>query len=211
MAAINPLPYLPPELWLEIFSHLDDPLSLWRSRVISCDCRENVDAYFRSTIIPTRINLYSRLDMNDQIEADKYFSFFSHYSHDGRFAYFRRCDTLTKFRHTRSVAHTKILAQGLFVKLFPDYTEGKKDCLEMSTYTIPFASEDGSWKGVKFRNRMSVRVETGRLVKKIDEPADVAVSEGGELKIRVDAEKDVVGFDWRLCLDRLLLPSSQQL
>jgi hypothetical protein len=54
---------------------------------------------------------------------------------------------------------------------------------------------------------MLVRVETGRLVKKTEEPADVALSEEGELKIRVDAEKDVVGFDWRLCLNRVLLPS----
>jgi hypothetical protein len=75
----------------------------------------------------------------------------------------------------------------------------------MIAYTLPFASEDGSWKGVKFRNAMLVRVETGRLVKKTEEPAGVAVSEEGDLKIRVDAGKNVVGFDWRMCFDRLLL------
>jgi hypothetical protein len=52
---------------------------------------------------------------------------------------------------------------------------------------------------------MLVRVETGRLVKKTEEPAGVAVSEEGDLKIRVDAGKNVVGFDWRMCFDRLLL------
>jgi hypothetical protein len=119
MAATDNVPYLPPELWLEIFSYLDDPLSLWRSRVISSDCRENVDAFFRSTIIPKCINFYSELAMDGQTEGDiKFFSFFSHYSHDGRFAYFRRCDAPTKFRYTRSVAYTKNLAQSLFVHIF---------------------------------------------------------------------------------------------
>jgi hypothetical protein len=87
MTATNNVSYLPAELWLEIFSHLDEPLSLWRSRVISPDWRENVDAFFRSTVIPKRVRFYSILAMNGQIEIDKFFSFFSHYSHyshDGR-------------------------------------------------------------------------------------------------------------------------------
>jgi hypothetical protein len=75
-------------------------------------------------------------------------------------------------------------------------------------------SGDGSCKDIRFRNDTLLGIEMSTLVKMTAvsvEPGNSAVVEKEDLKICVNAEKNIVGFDWRLCLDGLLLHPGKEL
>jgi hypothetical protein len=76
-------PFLPPELWLQIFSHLSTtPSHLWRMRSISPSTRTLIEHYMRTYWFPRHITLY---DTNWR----GWLGDFSHFSVDLRTAYFR--------------------------------------------------------------------------------------------------------------------------
>jgi hypothetical protein len=200
MAATNALPYLPSELWLEIFSHMDDPLSIWRSRIISPNCCENVDAYFRSDIIPKRTRFFSSLPSSENMYGVK---FISHYSPDDRIAWFSQPNEL-KFRDRQILQDTP--AQ-LFLSVVSEDRQKETGRVTMLAYNYPKnypgAGKDNIWRGINYRNNMVLNVTDAESASA--EHADVAVDEVKGLKIYVDDEKNLVGFDWRLCFRRLLL------
>jgi hypothetical protein len=198
MSATNRFPYLPSELWLEIFSHMDDPLSLWRSRIISPDCCENVDAYFRSHILPKRTRIFCYLPSSDNVSAVR---FISHYSPDGRIAWFSQPNK-PKFRDMQILKDTPA---DLFLSVVSEETKAGQVRMIAYNYpkNYPGAGKDNFWRGINHRNSMILNVTVAESASA--ESADVAVAKGEGLKIYVDDEKNLVGFDWRLCFRRLLL------
>jgi hypothetical protein len=65
------------------------------------------------------------------------------------------------------------------------------------------------WEGIQFRNETLIGVEKDEFDKKTALPEsiepDVKVVGKNNLKVYVNAENNVIGFDWRLCVNRSLL------
>jgi hypothetical protein len=80
-------PYLPPELWVSIFIHLDDPEYLLHTcRRVSRSFTTYVNTYFQTHFIPKR----ARIEYAPTaISPVRHIGIFSHHSADGHLASFR--------------------------------------------------------------------------------------------------------------------------
>jgi hypothetical protein len=80
-------PNFPPELWVSIFVHLDDPeYLLYTCRPVSRSFTTYLNTYFQTHFIPkrTRIEYFPTA-----ISPVRHIGIFSHYSADGKLASFR--------------------------------------------------------------------------------------------------------------------------
>jgi hypothetical protein len=197
MAPTAPLPYLPPELWLNLFSQMDDLISLWHSRFVPSDSRENVDAYFRSEIIPNRIFLASTLYSRKQGYNR---GFFSQYSTNGRIAYFlwvpvqRVLDNSQILESSNNIESAKM---GIHLELFPNEARGA-DKVEMFGGHWSIAAEHSWWRYLPSSGRETTLwsiIDTHKDDSAIAKASSVAAAGKEDLKIYFNAEKSLVRFD----------------
>jgi hypothetical protein len=92
MSSPQTTPHLPPELWLMIFTQMDDPVHVLTCRTVSRDFESHVKKYFKAHCVPTLITLCA--SSTDHRCISKLDGFrcqdgsFSHYSADGKTAHF---------------------------------------------------------------------------------------------------------------------------
>jgi hypothetical protein len=153
-------PFLPPELWLLIFSHLEnDPSQLWRMRPISYSMRTLIDHHMRTYWIPKRITLY---DTNWR----GWLGDFSHFSRDSETAYFKIASR--KIHWWTAQEDIRVEGQmSLYVviehgsgtrktKLWTVTNEGKSQMYDLGIMRLEGAGEDGGKKivGIDWRDLM---------------------------------------------------------
>ncbi|KAF2821319.1 hypothetical protein CC86DRAFT_411016 [Ophiobolus disseminans] len=170
---------LPPELWLEILSYSEDPVFVWRtSRLVSHAVRAGAESLFRSHWIPKRTMIaYCVAFLNPKRGT------FSHYSADGRMAYF-----ITTWNSFGTVLAAKGLCCGGPTWLY----------MVVGRYFIKSRGAKG--KTVRMSsNRWMLTGECGLTDRTYSEGTI-----GHETRVHVDEETNVIGIDWKVLLNALL-------
>jgi hypothetical protein len=148
---ISTSPYLPLELWFEIFSYLDDNAKLlWRPLSVSRSFCQTVEAYFRSQWIPKRVKL---------LEQPGWMGDFSHFSADGTTVYFYLASTNMEMILSRHPKHN-IISRKLLISINRK-SQDSPQAWDISKvgFATPFywridLEENGSTVGVDWRKLM---------------------------------------------------------
>jgi hypothetical protein len=160
-------PFLPPELWLLIFSHLDnEPARLWRMRLISQSTRTLIDHYLRTYWIPKRIKLYDT-------DRRGWLGDFSHFSRDSKTVYFNIASRKIHWWTAREDIRVEgqmslyvVIQHGSGtrkIKLWTVTSDGKSKMYELGVMRLEWAGEDGGKKivGMDWRDLMDRWVSGG--------------------------------------------------
>jgi hypothetical protein len=180
-------PHLRPELWLSIFTHLDDPVFLLRTcRTVSRTLNAHVKTYFKSVFIPKRTVVSVQLSPNPGLR-----SWFSHYSPDSCIAYFAvsQQSSIEVFK-SHDYDATKG-PRGLYLS----YCGSSRDRDGRNLYGFSLPSPC----------RRLVASEAGARAVIVDEAGLEMNSEDGAVRLLFDAERKVVGFVWWEVVLKVLL------
>jgi hypothetical protein len=184
--ATNQPPHLPSEIWLQILSHINDPIWLWHMYRLGPAFLRKCSYYLlHNDWIPNKMLLKYRHGQDKTAPPRAYFS---HHSTDDRFANFivehgRESLRLRTFMESRGFDVEGEVWLYVMVGQYAGGEDGVEGKVGLDAFLM---------KGKRGVSKVRVQWDF--------EEGDVK----GETRIHIDQDKGVIGFDWRRLMDAFL-------